>query len=54
MGSEDTAQQFLASALDGGECRALRSGRLTPVERAPGTYWMRGPVGLRAGLDAVE
>jgi len=24
------------------------------VERAPGTYWIRGSVGPRAGLDAAE
>jgi len=24
-----------------------------PTERAPGTHWIGGRVGLRAGLDAV-
>jgi hypothetical protein len=33
------------SALDGGEWSASRSGRFTPRERAPGTYWIGGWVG---------
>jgi hypothetical protein len=43
----------LTSALDGGEWSASRPGHFTPRERAPGTYWMGGWVGLRAVLDAV-
>jgi hypothetical protein len=43
----------LTSALDGGEWSASRPGRITPRERAPGTHWIRGWVGLRAVLDAV-
>jgi hypothetical protein len=43
----------LASALDGGEWSASRPGRFTPRERAPGTHWIVGWVGLRAVLDAV-
>jgi hypothetical protein len=43
----------LTSALDGGEWPALRSGRFTPRERAPGTHWIGGWVGTRAVLDAV-
>jgi hypothetical protein len=43
----------LTSALDGDEWSASRPGRLTPKERAPGTYWMGGWVGPRAVLDAV-
>jgi hypothetical protein len=31
----------------------ITSGRFTPGERAPGTHWIGGSVGLRAGLDAV-
>jgi len=30
----------LTSALDGGEWSALRSGRFTPREKAPGTHWI--------------
>jgi hypothetical protein len=43
----------LTSALDGGEWSASRTGRFTPRERAPGTHWIGGWVGLRAILDAV-
>jgi hypothetical protein len=42
----------LTSALDG-EWSALRPGRFTLRERAPGTHWIGGWVGLRAVLDAV-
>jgi hypothetical protein len=45
---------FLTSALVGGECSASRSGRFIPGERAPGTHWIGGWVGPRAGLDDVE
>jgi hypothetical protein len=45
---------FLTSALVGGEWSVLRSGRFTPGERAPGTHWIGGWVGSRAGLDYVE
>jgi hypothetical protein len=31
-----------------------RHGRFTPKERAPGTHWIGGWVGPRAGLDKVE
>jgi hypothetical protein len=41
------------SALDGGEWSALRHGRFTPRERAPGTHWIGVWVGPRAILDAV-
>jgi hypothetical protein len=43
---------FLASALDGGEFSASRSGKFTPRERAPGTHWIGGWVGPRAVVDA--
>jgi len=43
----------LTSALDGGEWSASRLGRLTPREKDPGTYWIGGWVGPRAGLDTV-
>jgi hypothetical protein len=41
------------SALDGGKWSALRPGRFTPKERAPGTHWIGGWVGPRAILHAV-
>jgi hypothetical protein len=44
----------LTSALDEDEWSASRPGRFTPRERAPGTYWLGGWVGPRAGLDAVK
>jgi hypothetical protein len=48
------APPFLVSELDGGEWSASRSGRFTPGERAPRTYWTGGWVDPRVGLDAVE
>jgi hypothetical protein len=45
---------FLTSALFGGEWSALRPGRFTPEERAPGTHWIGGWVDPSAGLDDVE
>jgi hypothetical protein len=45
---------FLTSGLVGGELSASRSGRFTPVERAPGTHWIGGWVSPRAGLDDME
>jgi hypothetical protein len=50
--SGDTAIPFLTPALDGGKVVSL--GRYTPGERAPGTHWIGGWVGPRAGLDAPE
>jgi hypothetical protein len=40
---------FLTSALVGGEWSASRPGRIYP-----GTHWIGGLVGPRAGLDDVE
>jgi hypothetical protein len=40
--------------LDRGERSASHSGRFTLRERTPGAHWVKGRVGLRAGLDAVE
>jgi hypothetical protein len=37
----------------GGERSASRPGRFTPRERAPGTHWVEGWVGPRAGLDTA-
>jgi hypothetical protein len=42
------------SALARGEWSASRPCRFTPKERAPGTHWIGGWAGLRAGLDNVE
>jgi hypothetical protein len=38
----------------GGEWLTSRTWRFTPGERAPGTHWIGGWVGPRAGLDDVE
>jgi hypothetical protein len=53
-GVEVQRYAFLASTMGGGESSALRTGRFAPGEKAPGTHWIEGWVGLRAGLDAVE
>jgi hypothetical protein len=45
---------FLTSAQAGGEWSASRLGRFAPGERAPGTHFIGGLVGPRAGLDDVE
>jgi hypothetical protein len=45
---------FLTSALAAGERSASRPCRFTPFERAPGTHWIGGWVGPRAGLDDLE
>jgi hypothetical protein len=43
----------LTSALRGGEWAASHPGRFTPRERTPGTFWIGGWLGPRAGLDTV-
>jgi hypothetical protein len=45
---------FLIPALAGGEWSALRPCRFTLGERTPGTLWIGGWVGPRAGLDDME
>jgi hypothetical protein len=40
--------------MSGDEFSALRSGRFTPGERAPGTHWIEYWVGSRAGLPGIE
>jgi hypothetical protein len=45
---------FLTSALVGGEWLASRPHGFTPGESAPGTHWIGGRVGRRAGMDDVE
>jgi hypothetical protein len=54
MGVDAEIHIFLTSALDGGEWSTSRPGRFTPGERDPGTHWIGGWVGLRAGLDDLE
>jgi hypothetical protein len=44
----------MTSALDGGEKSASSPCRFNSRERAPGTHWIGGSVGPRAGLDAVD
>jgi hypothetical protein len=44
---------FLISALVGGEWPASLTGRFTPGEIFPGTHWLGGWVGHRAGLEAT-
>jgi hypothetical protein len=45
---------FVTSALDGGEWSASRPVYALPRERKPGTHWIGGYVGLRAGLDTED
>jgi hypothetical protein len=52
-GVEIQLHMFLITALDEGKWSALRPGRFTPRERAPGTHSTGGWVGPRAVLDAV-
>jgi hypothetical protein len=54
MGNGDKAPPFLTSALDGDVRSTSRHGRFTPLEIDPGTHWIGGWVGPRAGLDFVE
>jgi hypothetical protein len=43
----------LTLALDGGEWSASCPGHFTLKEKAPGTYWIGGWEGPKAGLDIV-
>jgi hypothetical protein len=52
-GSECIALRILDLALDGDEWSASRSYHFIPRERAPGTHWIGGWLGPRAGLDVV-
>jgi len=52
-GVEVYLHSFLTSALDGGEWSTSCSGHFTPKIRNPGTPWIGGWVGFRAGLDVV-
>jgi hypothetical protein len=53
-GSEAIVKLFLISAPDGGDWPASRPARFTPWERALGTHWLGGWMGLNAGLDCME
>jgi hypothetical protein len=53
-GGVEIPPPFLTSALDGCEWSASRPGRFTPREMAPGTQWIGGWMGPRAGLDTVK
>jgi hypothetical protein len=54
MGSGGIAQPLLISELDGDKWSVSRPGCFNLGERAPGTHWKRGWVGIRASLDALE
>jgi hypothetical protein len=45
---------FYTPTLVGGERSTSRPGRFTSVEKAPGTHWIGGWVGPRAGLDDIK
>jgi hypothetical protein len=45
---------FFTSALVGGEMSALRLGRFTPGETAPGTHWIGGWVNPKVSLEDIE
>jgi hypothetical protein len=53
-GSGSIALPFLTSRVDGDELLASLSSRFILGERAPGTYWKGGCVGINVGLDAIE
>jgi hypothetical protein len=48
------AAPFLSSTLDRGEWSVSCPGRFPPGERAPGTHWIGGWMGPRAGVDALN
>jgi hypothetical protein len=49
----DIAPRILDLVTNGGEWSVSNPGRFTPRERTPGTNWIGGWVGSRAGPDAV-
>jgi hypothetical protein len=49
--SSCSSYSFLTSALDGGECSASRPSHTLTLGKDPGTHWVGGWVGLRAGLN---
>jgi hypothetical protein len=52
LGRGGIAQRFLTSALDGGKWSVSSLCHFTSGDTKPGTHWIRGWVGLRAGADA--
>jgi hypothetical protein len=52
-GPEVYLHALLTSALDGGEWSESRPDRFIPRERVPGTHWIGGWLGPRAGLDVM-
>jgi hypothetical protein len=48
------AHIFLTSSLHGGVWSASSDSRYTLGERVPGTYWIGGKVGPKAGLEDME
>jgi hypothetical protein len=53
-GGVEVAPPFLTSALDRDYWSASRPGHFSPGGIAPFTHWIRGWLGPKAGLDAVE
>jgi hypothetical protein len=53
-GGMEEKQQFLTSAVPGGEWSASRPGHFISGVRVPGTHSREGWVGPRVGQDAVE
>jgi hypothetical protein len=53
-GSGGVAPPFLTSKIYGGNWLASRPCRFIPRERAPYSHWIGGPVGPRAGLEALK
>jgi hypothetical protein len=53
-GGVDVQTHVLTPALVGREWSASRPARLTRGERAPGTHWIGGWMGHRAGLDDMD
>jgi hypothetical protein len=53
-GSWGTCPPFSTSAFDWSEWSASRSVRFTPRESGPGTHWIGGWVGPRAGLTKIS
>jgi len=52
MGNEGMSAHFLDIGTKW-QWSSLRFGRFIPWERAPGTHWIGGWVGPKAGLDTV-
>jgi hypothetical protein len=52
--NSSTLLNLSTRAVEGGEWCASHSGRFTPRESSPGTHWIGGWVGCRAGLDAMN